>query len=64
MSVILDKAEAEKERQRKEWPRPESVPCSCGGTAHQTVKGTPQYACLKCSTTITMWTGFDDPTWF
>lgn len=64
MSVIPDKAKQEHERKLKEWPRPESIVCTCGGLAFQTQKGTPQYSCLKCGTSIISWTGFDDPTWF
>jgi hypothetical protein len=63
VSVILDKAQQEKDRQMKEWPRPSMVACSCGGTAHQAEKGSTRYVCDRCRTSITMWTGFDDPAW-
>lgn len=62
--VIADKAQSEQKKRLEEWPRPESVPCSCGKTAWQKEKGMPQYVCVYCSTSTIVWTGFDDPTWF
>lgn len=59
-SVVPDKTPTVAES----WPRPESVPCSCGGTAWQAEKGSTRYVCVRCSSSITHWTGFDDPAWF
>lgn len=57
-AVIPDKAPSP-----KDWPRPESIVCRCGGTAWQREKGSTQYACVRCSSLTIHWTGFDDPAW-
>lgn len=65
MSVIPDKAQAERQKKLEEWPRPTTIPCKdCGGSMHQTEKGSTTYKCPRCAASMICWTGFDDPAWF